>query len=92
MTLPFRNTNKVPRIYPANSVVGIFDNVEDVEAAINEFDKNGFGEDLVYVRGESALNLNKQGEESGFARAHLPRYAGCDDGRIRPSSKGMRKR
>ncbi len=59
MTLPFRNADKIPGIYPINSVVGIFDNIADAEAAINEFDETGFGEDLIYVRGESAHNLNK---------------------------------
>ena len=59
MTLPFRNADKIPGIYPVNTVVSLFDKVEDAEAAINELDESGFGEALVYVRGESALNLNK---------------------------------
>ena len=32
MTPPFRNTDKVPAIYPAHSIVSIFDRIEDAEA------------------------------------------------------------
>lgn len=79
MTLPFRNINKIPDIYPVNTVVSLFDNVADAEAAINEFDKTGFGEDLVYVRGESALDLNKAKNQGLLAHIYRGMQAVMSD-------------
>lgn len=79
MTLPFRNTDKVFGIIPANTVVSIFDDVGDAEAAINEFDENGFGEDLVYVRGESALDLDKAKNKGLLAHIYRAMQAVMSD-------------
>ena len=79
MTLPFRNTDKIPDIYPVNTVVSLFDNVEDAEAAIKELDESGFGEDLVYVRGERALNLNKAKNQGLLAHIYRGMQAVMSD-------------
>lgn len=79
MTLPFRNADKIFGIIPANTVVSIFDNVGDAEAAINEFDKNGFGEGLVYVRGESALDLDKAKNQGLLAHIYRAMQAVMSD-------------
>ncbi len=79
MTLPFRNADKIFGIIPANTVVSIFDNLADAEAAINEFDENGFGEDLVYVRGESALDLDKAKNQGLLAHIYRAMQAVMSD-------------
>lgn len=79
MTLPFRNADKVPPIYPTNSIVSLFETVKDVEAAINELDEAGFGEDLVYVRGESAQNLTEAKNKSLLAHAYRAMQAVLSD-------------
>lgn len=79
MTLPFRNIDKIPDIYPVNTVVSLFDNVADAEAAIKELDESGFGEELVYVRGESALNLNKAKNQGLLAHIYRAMQAVMTD-------------
>lgn len=79
MTMPFRNADKVPPIYPANSVVSLFDSVEDAEAAITELDEAGFGDDLVYVRGESAQSLTEAKNKSLVAHVYRALQAVLSD-------------
>lgn len=55
MTLPFRNTDKpIGNFMLAPSVVSMFDDVGDAEAAVRELDAAGLGDNVVYGRGESA--------------------------------------
>lgn len=79
MTLPFRNTDKVPRIYPVNTVVSLFDIIEDAEAAIRELDEAGFGEDLVYARGESARKLDEAKNQGWLAHLYRAMQAVMTD-------------
>jgi hypothetical protein len=90
MTLPFRNTEKIPSIYLAPSVVSIFDTIEDAEAAVIELDEAGFGKDLVYARGESARKLDEAKTRVGSPTFTAPCKLSCQTNMA--SSKGTRKR
>lgn len=79
MTLPFRNTDKTPSIYPAPSVVCIFDTIEDAEAAVIELDEAGFGKDLVYARGESARKLDEAKNQGWLAHLYRAMQAVMTD-------------
>ena len=70
MPLPFRNADKDPGIYPANSVVSVFARTEDAEAAVAALDENGFGEDLVYAGGEEAHKLTELKNQGVFAHIY----------------------
>jgi len=73
MSIPFRNTDKF-KIYPANHVTGIIEDIAQAEAAVQELDAAGFGDDLWYARGEEAIKLldvkgNQHGPRARFYRA-----------------------
>lgn len=79
MTMPFRNADKVPPIYPSNSVVSIFEKVEDAEAAVKDLDKNGFGEDVIYVRDDEAKELERAKKQQLFAHVYRAMQAVMSD-------------
>ena len=68
MTLPFRNIGKTPPIYPANSVVSVFDRVEDAEAAIHKLDAGGFGDEITYAQGDAARELDRDKNQGILAK------------------------
>ena len=79
MSLPFRNTDKSYGIYPANSVVSIFDKVEDAEAAIKELDELGLGEDVVYARGAEMIELSRAKNQGVLAHVYRALQAVMSD-------------
>ena len=70
MTLPSRNTDKVPAIYPAHSIVSIFDQVADAEAALKELDQHGLGKNAIYARGEEAQKLDRDKNQGLLAHVY----------------------
>lgn len=77
--IPFRNADKVPAIYPANSIVSIFDRIEDAEAAVSDLDEHGFGEDVIYVRDEAAQKLQHEKHQRVFAGVYRAMQAVMSD-------------
>ena len=70
MSLPFRNTDKTPAIYPANNIVSIFEQIDDAEAALRDLDEHGFGQDVVYARDKEAQKLDKDKNEGLLAHIY----------------------
>ena len=73
MSMPLRNTDKqLGNTMLAPSVVSIFDAITDAEGAVRELDEAGFGDELVYGRGERAregVETRKQGTIAHLYRA-----------------------
>ena len=79
MRTPFRNTDRTPPIYPARSVVSIFDRIEDAEAIIKELDTHDFGNDVIYARDEEARKLVRNKNRGWFARLYRALQAVMSD-------------
>ena len=79
MSMPFRNTDQTLSVYPAHSIVSIFDRIADAESALRDLDKEGFGKDVVYARGEEARQLGQNSTQGIFARVYRAMQAVMSD-------------